>query len=103
MTSLKKPVRRVSASRAAKYGPDRDKRIVVTLLPGNGGDVPDMLELRPERTQRPERAALADVYQWLVKCRINAGVMAKLRERKAKKEAARIERARQRELRRSLQ
>lgn len=102
MTHLKKPVRRVSADKAADHGPDRDKRIVITLLPGNGGDVPDLLELRPERTQRAERAPVRAVYEWLLKCRVNAARMEGLRLRKARKAAQRSERARQRELRKSL-
>ena len=94
MTILKKPVRRVTTSALdGTFGPDRRKRIVITLIPGNGADVPDTLELRPERTKRPERIAVLDVYRFAMRCRVNCQLLTKARERKAKKEAAR-ERAR---------
>lgn len=100
MTALKKPVRRVSAAVAASYGPDRGKRLVVTIVPGPGGA--DMLELRPERTRRTETVLLADVYQWAIRSRVNATKMARLREKKAKKAVAREKRRWNRELRRDI-
>ncbi len=99
-TQLNKPVTRKSNAPAATFGPDRGKRLVVTITPNPSGD---LLTLRPEKTQRTETVALSDVYRWAIQCRVNAVTMAKLREKKAKKAAAKIERARQREIRRPIQ
>lgn len=86
MTALTKPVRRVTGTRLGSgHGADRGRRIVVTILPGNGDDVPDLLELRPERTRRGETIALEDVYTYILKCRVNAKRMERLRAIKAKK------------------
>ena len=61
------------------FGPDRDKRIVVTLHPDG------RLELRPERTQRSETVHLLDVYRFAIRCRVNRDQLVKARERKEKK------------------
>jgi hypothetical protein len=66
------------------FGPDRDKRLVVAFVPGDGDKIPDMLEIRPIRTRRTERIAVVDVYRYAIRCRVNLGVLAKAR---AKKEA----------------
>jgi len=77
MTTLTKPVRRMTNGKLdGSYGPDRDKRIAVTLLPG------DMLQLRPERTRRAETIALIDVYRYAVRCRVNASVLERARAKK---------------------
>lgn len=97
MTSLKKAVRRVTNSRLpAAYGADRDRRIVVTLIPGNGKDVPDLMELRPERTRRGEVVAIEDVYHYAIRCRINKGQLEKARATKARQADARERRRLQR-------
>lgn len=87
------------------FGADRGKRIVITLIPGNGKTgaecVPDLIELRPERTRRPETVAALDVYMWAMKCRLNRGQLEKAREKKAKKDAARKTRALDREVRKA--
>lgn len=89
MTTLKKAVSRVSNDELGAWaGADRARRIVVTLVPGNGRDVPDMIELRPARTRRVRRAALVDVWSYLVRCEVNAKRLEKAREVKAKKAAA---------------
>lgn len=86
MTVLKRSVRRLTnTALGSSFGRDRAKRIVITIIPGNGRDVEDRLELRPERTRRPESVNVADVYRWALRCRVNSGVLAKARERKAKK------------------
>lgn len=86
MTTLTKPVRRITnTSLDGSYGADRSKRIVVTLIPGDGKDIPDLLELRPERTRRAERVAVKDVYRYAMRCRVNTEVLAKARARKEKK------------------
>lgn len=89
MTALTKPVRRVTATRLGSgHGCDRGRRIVATIRPGNGDDIPDLIELRPERTRRGESIALEDVYTYILKCRVNARRMERLRQIKAKKAEA---------------
>lgn len=51
---------------AGNWGPDKGRRLVVTLKPGTD-QVPDLLELRPEGTRHPATVALVDVYSWLVR------------------------------------
>lgn len=85
MTRLTKPVHRVtSTSLDGSFGPDRDRRIVITLVPGRDG-IADLLQLRPERTRRPETVSVADVYRYALRCRINKTVLDKAREKKARK------------------
>ena len=98
MTTLKKPVRRVTNTALdGSYGRDRNKRIVVTLTPGDGKKIPDVLELRPERTRRAERIAVMDVYRFAIRARANLELLEKARARKgklaARRESARIARA----------
>lgn len=85
MTPLKKPVsRRINGALDGSFGPDSDKRIVVTLLPGDGAKIHDLLELRPERTRRAERIAVIDVYRYAIRCRVNRELLERARNRKAK-------------------
>lgn len=103
MTALTKPVRRVTGTKLGPgHGSDRGRRIVVTIRPGNGDDVPDLLELRPERTRRVETVAIDDVYGWLIRCRVNAQHMERLRAIKAKKADAAQRRRSQRIIRGGL-
>lgn len=89
MTPLNKPVtRRSDTALDGSFGPDRNKRIVVTLHPGG------RIELRPERTRRPETIHLLDVYRYALRCRVGREQLEKARERKAKK-AERLARQRQ--------
>jgi len=100
MTILHKPVRRVSNSKlSASHGRDKNRRIVVTLFPGNGGSVPDLIQLKPQRLKMARAISMEDLWVYLIKCEANQTKMAKLRDRKAKKEASRAERARKRRLR----
>jgi hypothetical protein len=86
MTTLRKPVHRVAPQPlSAFYGPDSGKRIVVSLTPGNGGDVADLITLRPERTRRAEVIAVVDVYRYAMACRLNRGNLEKARAKKAAK------------------
>lgn len=85
MTILKKPVtRKTNAKLNGEFGPDREKAIVIRMIPGTD-TVPDTLELRPERTRRVERVALLDVYRFALRCRVGRELLEKARERKAKK------------------
>jgi len=86
MTTLKKPLRRVSNDRLdGTFGADRERRITVTLRPGNGTTTRDLIELRPERTRRSETVALIDVYRYALRCRINAAQLEKARQNKEAK------------------
>lgn len=79
MTRLHKPITRKSdAALDGSFGPDRDKALVVTLLPGG------LISLRPERTRRAEVVALIDVYRFAVRCRAARGQLEKARARKVK-------------------
>ncbi len=87
MTRLTKPVHRMSASALdGSFGPDRNKRVVITLVPGNGESTPDMLALRPERTRRAERIAVIDVYRYAMQCRVHQEINQKMREHKARRD-----------------
>lgn len=77
----------------ARFGPDRDKRLVLTYTPGDGDKVPDMLTLRPLRTKRSESIAVLDVYAYAMRCRVNLAVLEKVRGRKAAKQLKREARA----------
>lgn len=95
MTTLSKPVRRVtSATLDGSFGPDRNRKVIITLVPGNGRDIPDTIQLRPQRTRRAETIAVMDVYRFALRARVNLLTLAKARERKSKK-AERLARARQ--------
>lgn len=85
MTPLKKPVSRVTnGSLDGSFGPDRNRRVVVTLTPGNGRDVPDLITLRPHGTRRGETAAVIDVYRFALRCRVSRALLEKARNRKSK-------------------
>ncbi len=88
MTPLSRPVRRVIlASLDGSFGPDRNRRIVVTLIPGNGGSTPDLVELRPERTRRGEQIAVMDLYRYALRCRSNRETRLKAQLKKERKAA----------------
>lgn len=100
MTDLTKPVsRRCATALTPMFGGDRGRRIVITLRPGDGKLIPDLIELRPHGTRRAESVAALDVYSWAMKCRVNRGQLEKAREKKAKKDATRKTRALDREIR----
>ena len=101
MTILKKPVTRVAQTELdGHHGRDRGRRIVITLIPAADGN--DMIELRPQGTRRPKQVKVQDLYSYMLRCESNVSTMAKLREKKAKKEQQRKERAWARELRRKV-
>lgn len=94
MTPLRKPIHRITqATLDGSFGPDRNRRLVVTLIPGHDGQ-PDLIELRPLGTRRPERGAALDIYRFLIRSRANADHLAKARARKERK-AARLAALRQ--------
>ena len=69
------------------FGPDRNKRLVLTYIPGDGDKVADLLELKPIRTRRPERIAVLDVYRYALRCRVNLELLTKARAAKERKAA----------------
>jgi len=71
--------RKLDVSLDGSFGPDRDKKIIVTLHPDG------RLELRPERTQRTETIHLVDVYRYALRCRVNRDLLEKARLKKEKK------------------
>lgn len=86
MTHLKKKVSRVGLkSLGHSFGSDHDRRLVATLIPGNGMDVDDLLELRPHGTRRAELVALSDIYRFAIRCRVGRCMLEKAREKKARK------------------
>lgn len=87
MTTLHRPVRRVSNSTLSHaHGRDKNRRIIVTLMPGNGDSVPDLIHLKLSRLSKTRAIALEDLWVYLIKCEVNQKKMAKLREKNAKKE-----------------
>jgi len=99
-TPLKRRVTRVSQSTLdGCFGSDRGRRIVITLIPGTGA-TPDLIELRPHGTRRPERLATMDVYRYAIRCRVGREQLEKARAKKARMEAARQTRALERAVRR---
>ena len=101
MTPLKKPVSRMTLDKLdGFFGPDRGRRLAVTLIPGRppsetSDGFPDLLELRPEKTTRPERIAIADVYAYAyaIRVRVNRELLERARAKKEKLAAARVEAA----------
>jgi len=70
MTRLTKTVSRVTRGTLNfRYGPDRDKHLVISLRDG------DLITLKPLRTSRP----------YLLRCRANREVLERAREKKARK------------------
>jgi hypothetical protein len=87
--------RRLEARLDGSFGPDRGKRIVVTLHPDG------RLELRPERSRRTETVHAIDVYRFAVSCRANRDNLERARTIKARK-AQRLADERQRRAEKKL-
>lgn len=82
-TPLKKPVTRVTLGALdGCFGPDRGRRIKITLIPGNGSTTPDVIELTPAGTRRAERIAAIDVYRLAMVRRVNCERLEKARKKK---------------------
>ena len=103
MTPLSKPITRVTRDPFFHYGPDRDKKFVATLAPG------DLLTLRPIRSRPSKRTgtnsaevsiALVDVYRYGLLCRTRTANQEKAKAAKAKKDTVRKTRALDRQIRR---
>lgn len=97
MTPLRKTVSRITNTALdGCFGPDRGRRIVITLVPGNGDTVHDLIQLRPHGTRRSEQIAAVDVYRYAMRCRVGKEqrdkALAKAQAAKARKDAARRDR-----------
>lgn len=80
-------VNRVTAGALdGSFGPDSSRRVVLTFIPGDGKQIKDVLRLRPLGTRRAETIAVIDVYRFALRSRVNAEVMAKLRQKKERKQ-----------------
>lgn len=88
MVALNKPIRRVTRDPFFSYGPDRERRFVAALEPG------DLLSLRPLRSRETRKVCvkLCDIYRWALQCQANALRLEKARAVKAKKAEWRRER-----------
>jgi hypothetical protein len=85
-TKLTKPVARETANELdGSFLIDSGKNLIVTLLPGNGRDVKDMIMLKPKGTRRPEVIVLQDAYRYAIRCRVNREVLEKARVAKTKR------------------
>lgn len=62
------------------YGPDKDKRLILTAHHG------DLVGLRPERTSRELLITAQDLYSYMIRCQANLVTLAKARERKERKQ-----------------
>ena len=72
-------VRAVAVELDGTFGPDRGRRLVVTV------HMDGRIEIRPERTKRSETVHVLDVYRYAIRCRANSALLARARDRKAKK------------------
>jgi hypothetical protein len=98
-TLLRRRVIRVTNSALdGCFGRDRNRRIVITLVPGTD-TVPDLIQLRPYGTRRTESIAAIDVYRIAIRRRVNCELLKKatakkekLRERRAKARIASADR-----------
>ncbi len=78
MTPLEKTVRRVTRGALdGHHGPDRGRRLVAAL------DVGDVVTLRPLGRRRSLSVSLFDVYDYAIRCQVNAARLERARERKA--------------------
>lgn len=87
MTGLDRAVtRRTIDGLSGNFGPDRGKRLVVTLAYAGGRDT---IRIRPERSRREEVIALEDVYHFAIRARANRESLEKARAKKQQQAEAR--------------
>jgi predicted component of type VI protein secretion system len=82
-------VRRGTEALGYAFGPDRNRRLVISLQAI--GDE-DYIRLRPHGTRRSELVRLIDVYRFALRCRVNRELLEKARAKKEKKAAQRAAR-----------
>lgn len=68
--------RRTKNGLSGSYGPDRDKRLIVSLRDG------DIIAIRPERTRREVTVTAHDLYATMLRWQANRVNLEKARERK---------------------
>ncbi len=101
MTKLNKPISRVTQHvLGGGFGIDKNRRLVITIIPSHGEKKGATFKLKPEKCRdgRAEYIAVEDVYRYAIMCRVTNERMAKLREIKKRKEDA----AKDREARRGF-
>lgn len=80
MTPFKRSVRRVTDGELGHtFGCDWDRRLVVTLAPG------DVIVFRPHGTRREVSATAVDLYRYVIKCEANKAFLERARARKERK------------------
>ncbi len=92
MTSLNKPItRKVADVLGPGYGPDRDKPLVVSIMPSAAGTI---IELRPHRTRRGVSILVEDLYADLIRRQVARRVLERARRvverRKARRSMIRV-------------
>lgn len=88
-TKLTKSVTRVTNDElGGNYGNDKHRRLVVTIIPGNGQG--DILQLKPmgRRSGAAKSALLVDIFSYMIRCEVNKTKMEKLRIKAEKKRIA---------------
>jgi len=81
------PVSRKTAEPlGGQFGRDKRKRLVVTLCAG------DVIEVRPERTQRTLSITAADLYSTLLRCAASRALLERARQAKERKKETRARR-----------
>lgn len=99
MTPLRKPIYRVTAGCLdGSFGCDRGRQLIACLAPG------DLIALKPKGLsgKRVEIISLFDIYRYAIRCRVGRQQLEKARERKAKAEQLKRERAVTRAAKRDL-
>ncbi len=84
-----KPASAVRVTRAqlgGEFGPDSERRLVVSLVDG------DLIEFRPERTRQVKRMAATDLYRYVLRCEVNRVLLERARDAKRRKADARADR-----------
>lgn len=89
MTRLTRAVRRLTVGAlSGQFGPDANRRMVVSIVPGDGRELPDMIHIKPMgrfAKLATERISIMDAYRIAMRNRVNLEVLTKARTTKAAK------------------
>lgn len=88
-TQLTKPVRRLANDElGGSYGNDKHRRLIITIIPGNGSG--DIISLKPagRREGAAKTALVNDIFSYMIRCEVNKTKMQRLREKLEKKRIA---------------
>lgn len=78
MTPLNKPItRKTGEILGGGYGPDRNKPLVVSIIPSSAGAI---VEVRPHRTRRAVSILVADLYAELIRRQVARRVLERARK-----------------------